>query len=474
MTQAMSASLPETVPEAAPASAPEFEAAPPTVELPTRGPGTGPSVAPRTDTATATAGHLAVMVAVVLPFHLYWSLEAGKGPVDGPFLSLQDGLLFALLGVGLLARLDRRRTDRRPDGRPARRPARLPVDVPGRLLLLFLAAVAVSFAAAPSGRGVLVLARLGGVLVLVDLLRHDARLRARVAAGLVVATSIEAVVMLGQRITGRAIGLGPFESPRPFLELMPGYPTPLGTTGHPYHAGFLCAVGAVFAVSRALAEPAGRARRWGAAAVLLAFAAGQSSSRMLVLVVLAIATGTAVVAFGDRARRARGLLLAALIAAPTLAWTASLSNAYRRPEIPGASAVESLATARGSLIGRSIDLWQGSPVLGVGPGNSYATEREQGLPELSAWPIVVHNFGLQVLSETGVVGASALAACVGGIALWIRRRGRWRSVVLPLALLGPVALLDHILWTFGFGLIAIGLLLAPALADEDTPRPAPR
>jgi O-antigen ligase len=195
---------------------------------------------------------------------------------------------------------------------------------------------------------------------------------------------------------------------------------------------------------------------------------------MLVLVVLAIATGTAVVAFGDRARRARGLLLAALIAAPTLAWTASLSNAYRRPEIPGASAVESLATARGSLIGRSIDLWQGSPVLGVGPGNSYATEREQGLPELSAWPIVVHNFGLQVLSETGVVGASALAACVGGIALWIRRRGRWRSVVLPLALLGPVALLDHILWTFGFGLIAIGLLLAPALADEDTPRPAPR
>ncbi len=309
------------------------------------------------------------------------------------------------------------------------------------------------------------MARLGGVLVLVDLLRRDARLRSRVVTAVVVAMSVEAVVMLGQRVTGRALGLAPFEAPSPFLELVEGYPTPLGTTGHPYHAGFLCAVGAVLAVTRCLGATR-RAPAWGAAAVLLAFAAGQSSSRMLVLVVLGIAAGTFLITVGRRERRVRGILLAGLVAAPVLIWTATLTSAYERPEIPGASAVESFSSARGALIERSIELWRDAPVLGVGPGNAYAAQEDRGLPDLAAWPIVVHNLGLQVLSETGVVGASALVVCMGGIALWVRRRGAWRRAVLPVALLTPVALLDHILWTFGFGLVAMGIALAMVLSED--------
>ncbi len=142
MTSTMSATSAEPRPDAAPASAPASvpgvapagSSAGSSADAPSAGRSAGRSPsgplpaglsAGRSVTA-ATAGHLAVVLAASLPFHLYWSLRPGAGPVDGPFLALQDVLLFAVLGVGLLAWLERRRTalaaspssDRRPISTP--------------------------------------------------------------------------------------------------------------------------------------------------------------------------------------------------------------------------------------------------------------------------------------------------------------------------------------------------------------------
>lgn len=400
----------------------------------------------------SVTGHVAVAVGAVLPFHMYWALSPGAGPVDGPLLSLQDVVLFALVALGIPGVMI---------GRSVRATTRERLGAVTRWLLVLWAAVALAGIAAPSSRGALHLLRMLGLVVMVEVLR-DRGVRRRVGDAVVIATVCEALVMLAQRWTGRPIGLGALESPSPFLQLVPGYPTPLGTTGHPYHAGFICALGAMLAVTSALAPGASARRRRSSlvAVALLSLAAGQSSGRMLVVIVVALGAGTLVVTFRDRSLRRRGLAAAAVITLPAMIWVATTSTAYTRPQTTGMSQAESLASGRGGLASRAIDIWSSAPVLGVGPGNHVAAERALGLPQIGPWPIVVHNFGLQVLAETGVVGAGALAVTAGGIVVSLRRR--WRSLVLPAALLVPSALLDHVLWTYGFAMIVMAIALGSA------------
>jgi O-antigen ligase len=171
-----------------------------------------------------------------------------------------------------------------------------------------------------------------------------------------------------------------------------------------------------------------------------------------------------------RVPRRRACAVAAVVALPGLVWVAAMSGAYERPTTPGMSGVDSAASGRGTLVRRSLDLWRTAPVLGVGPGNSVAAERELGLPQIGPWPIVVHNYGLQVLSETGAVGAAALAGTAGAVAVSMRRR--WRALVVPAALLVPSALLDHVLWTFGFAMVAMAIALGTAQEERGRPRSA--
>jgi O-antigen ligase len=410
----------------------------------------GASLRGRLESALAVStARLSIVLVAVLPFHLYFPLTPDAGPVDGVLMSLQDMVLIAV-ALGAMARM--------VSAGPMR--AAAGVDPIARSLLVFVGAVGVAFVGSPSDRGIMAVLRLVGVVALVDVWRRDASVWRRAADVFVIACSVEAVLMIVQRLLGQAIGLAPFEAESPFLSLAVDFPTPLGTTGHPYHAGSITAIGLVVACWSLMRTR----RRWlfGAAA-LLSFATIQSSSRMLVLVVFAIVIVLVVHAgLRDRASRAG---LVAVIALPAVVWLVTMTGSFQRPVAKGTEVASSTidANGRGGLADQAITIWRSDPLLGVGPGGYVEAQRAMGLPQLGAWPIVVHNFGLQVLSETGVIGVAALLGSFGSI-LW-RCRRRLGSFALPLAAIVPMALLDHILWTYGFALVLLAIAFVVATSD---------
>jgi O-antigen ligase len=399
----------------------------------------------------ATTG-LATVLMGLLPFHLYFALGGDGNPVVDPLLSLQDLVIIPMAIFGS-AVLGRRFVSRTCDSKLKMSPVTV-------ALYVFWAAVTVSTLMHPTARGVLHVLRLLAVPVLVELCTRRT-MRDRLVIVAACSVSFSAGVAIVQRLLAGPVGLFSLgERGDPFLSLVPGFPTPTAFTGHPYHAGtmFIGALGALSSV--ALRRKIDL--RWSAPVALLAFAGAQSSSRMLIVALVGLGVVLAAAAT-RRVTRRSALILLASVAVPTVAWVAAQNGSYSRPRPAGSErTIESLANGRGELLDQSIAIWKSAPLTGVGPGNYVAAQRELGLSQIGPWPIVVHSFPLQVLSESGLVGLAGLLGAVGTLA-WSARR-RFISAMVPLSVAAPMALLDHAMWTFGFATVVLAMLIGTASA----------
>lgn len=409
------------------------------------------TVASDSGVLTSLTTVFAFVLVALLPFHFGFALSGvDPDPVAGISFLVPDAIMMSVGFLGLIRIV-------------AQRLRGVKLDLPLTALWGFWFIVTVSFALNPSARGLMQVARLGAVPVLVDLAIRQNQLH-RFARILVGVTGFSALVTLIQRFTGGAVGLGVIgERGDPFLSLVPGYATPAGFTGHPYHAGIIHLAGLV----TLLVMASRRIEPWQRAiplVTLLALAAVQSSSRMLLLAVvsaLAILLAMTIVKSRQRAIHA-ALFVAALI--PLVGWFSTHAESFDRSGGDTQRKGQLVSTSdngRSELFAQSINIWKSSPILGVGPGNYVRAQRELGLKQLGPWPIVVHSLPLQVLSETGLAGVAALAGTIGVLLASVRRRKL--AALLALAPLAPVALLDHAIWSFGFGLAVLGLLIALAL-----------
>jgi hypothetical protein len=393
---------------------------------------------------------LATVLMGLLPFHLYFPVSGTGNPMADPVLALQDLLIapIGLLGVAWIVR---------------HRRSVSPVTL---ALLFFWATVAAAAVVHPSLRGSFHVVRLLSLPVFVELCTRR-EVRHRLTVVLVASTAFSAVVALGQRLRQGPLGLGMIgERDDPFLSLVPGFPTPQAFTGHPYHAGTMFA-GAMAAICVAGLHQKRMDRRWLAPVAVLAFATAQCSSRMLIVVLVAMCLVLSMVGVVRRDARRSAFLLAASIVVPTALWVGAQAGSYERPSAESGQTFESLANGRGALISQAVDIWKSAPLLGVGPGNYVAAQRDLGLRQVGDWPIVVHSYPLQVLSESGLIGVAGLiGACVALV--WAVRR-RWSVALVVAVVVAPTALLDHAMWTYGFATVVLGFLIGTALPVRETP-----
>ena len=106
-------------------------------------------------------------------------------------------------------------------------------------------------------------------------------------------------------------------------------------------------------------------------------------------------------------------------------------------------------------------MMKASPIVGVGPGNFVETAyRNPKVRALSSEKLTVHNVALALITESGVVGAVALA----GLALVLFRTRRSLASLCVLAAVAPFASLDQTHWVHTPNMVALGLALGMAVA----------
>jgi O-antigen ligase len=228
-------------------------------------------------------------------------------------------------------------------------------------------------------------------------------LRARIPAWLVGTATAVAAVSIVYRLWPGALNA-----------VVPGLSFEGGTLGHPVFVAGLAAAGVAAAVGLARRAP------WtvGMSVVILASALALSTKRVGWV---ALAVGLAVVLWRSRPPRRQVLLVVGLVAATLAAWT--VVDAFTGPATPlsGARRFGELATDSAQsrvtawkVLGRG---WSHRPVLGWGPGNTWAAytwsatqaEVEQGERGFRD----AHNLLVEAAVTTGGGGLAALLVLVG-------------------------------------------------------------
>jgi hypothetical protein len=332
-------------------------------------------------------------------------------------------------------------------------PARLRRPGRGTATLMLLAAAALfALAFHPSLRGVAVLLRLvGAVIVAAEVASLDTgRLRARVAVPLMGAAAVQGVVAFAQVVAGEPIGLdGLGERSRlyAFGDVVAGQ----GTTIHPYVLAGLCLLAVLVAV--ALAPQRGPVRLWWMAGIGAAAAPlGITFSRTAVLG-LALA-GLVLVPAARRSSYLRAPLTVAAVAAlvPALIWSGGWVD---RASASVGDDVDGVTSGRVTLTRQALELIADHPLVGVGPGRYTVALEAEGDPERRD---AVHTVPLLVAAEDGIaagvaftaalvwVGAASFAAGTGPAALFVA--------------MIPFLLLDKWLYLHPNGMVMLAVWLA--------------
>lgn len=101
----------------------------------------------------------------------------------------------------------------------------------------------------------------------------------------------------------------------------------------------------------------------------------------------------------------------------------------------------------------ALQVWRTQPWLGVGAGN-YTVALQRTFPGAPSWTYQpVHNLGLLVLAEFGLIGLGIILAGLGRMVIVVERPWWW---VAPLAVIG---LFDHYFLTLYPGWLLLGLWL---------------
>ncbi len=181
-------------------------------------------------------------------------------------------------------------------------------------------------------------------------------------------------------------------------------------------------------------------------------------------------------------RRATAVLLAALavgcaggIAAVALRGSSS-TNASPAGSYCGQGASRFACSSSDERLEWWKEAWESfedEPLRGTGAG-SFELAHRLHRAEYTRPVTEPHNYAVQVLGETGIVGFLLLAGAVGFAIVAVRRRLRGDAAVVALAICG-VAYLTHILIEVGYDFIAVSApfftLLGVLLAEGSAPSP---
>ena len=354
----------------------------------------------------------------------------------------------------------------------------LPATATARALTALGAAWAVSLAVHPSVYGALSTLRWFALIALVPALatamRSKPRLTATVLGGAAVA---EALIVIGQSLRGRALGLGFLGEPaRPFIESQQVLLAPTGTINHPdLHGWFLLAITAALilvTLRRELATPL-----TAAVCFLGTSAATVSYKRMPMLGWIAIGATLLVIAVRQPGHERRvSLTLAGSLALGVAAFLPSTFHGWYYRAEAGAASVSDFSSGRVDLIPQAGEIIAANPA-GVGP-NNYLPELVRRHPGITR-PTLVHVVPLLATAEGGwAVGASLVAlgliGAIDTLAAWRRRRRRWTHVALGAAPLTIVAMLTPLpmLYAIGPVLTALGLATCAVALTTDDGEPA--
>ncbi len=360
-----------------------------------------------------------------------------------PYLALVDLLVIALVATRCLSTVRALIADRR--------------DLIGRALTVLFLVLAVSFALHPGSLGAATIMRLAGIVVIAHMIgRADRRHLALVVTIFVVTTAFEALVTLGQKLTGRALGLAFLgEVGSPFNPLGT-HRAPVGTIFYPYPLagmGLVAASIAIAATVRAVVPI------WvgvvgavaGGVLVGLSFSVAGAISAMALLSV-----GVLALKF-DRsvARRALaigligfavGLIGAGAIDYGGWAWKGARST----------HGVEEASNGRMGMLREATAIVKRWPLIGVGPGNFMKTrDAHPDIKAIASEPQPVHMVPLLIVVEGGIPAALALVALGVAMVAGFRRSG-WMGPMIAVSFSGFL-LFDHYPWLFGIGTVTLGV-----------------
>ena len=337
---------------------------------------------------------------------------------------------------------------------------------PTAALLAVFAALSVAFVVHPSTTGMMVLLRFAGAMTLAHTLADASpSLRSRAARVWLAWTFIEALIAVLQVSLGRSIGV-PGEVGIPFEELG-GFKVPTGTSygPHPIAAMGLVGIGvAVFGLHHRLVS-----KRWASlgasgGAVIVGVTCGTAGAISLTAL-LAAASIRAVRLRPSRDHASVVPVLLVVAVSFGLAAGMSLDGWRFKAERSATTDVVAASNGRAGMIDEAVAMIKRWPLLGVGPGRFMATrDANPEIKALASEDQQVHNVALLIVTESGVLGAAALATLA--LSMVRRMRGQPYAITLLVAMIGHV-LFDHAPWTFGFGMVQLAIVLGFAAAKTD-------
>jgi O-antigen ligase len=325
---------------------------------------------------------------------------------------------------------------------------------------LYAAAFLVSLAAGSTWLGVNLGLRLFAGLCVIAVVGRGATSdegRRFMLGAIAVVGVLQAVLAMAQAANGVAFGID-------YIDFA-GRLYPFGTSragrgglGHPYHLAVLLAVAQGAAL---LGLRHTRSARWPWLAALAVMGAGigvtytRAGAIGQVLLVVCLLLG----------RHERRLMLpaAAAIVVGLAIGGASFGDGWlAKSEVTlNADGTQNVSSSRGERLREAQELFESSPLTGVGPGTYvdalHDRERKEYLP--------AHNLVAHEAAELGAIGALAVVALLGLLGLRILRGGAWTgAVIVPII---PFLVLDAYPYVFATGIALAAAWLGLARVSLD-------
>jgi hypothetical protein len=331
--------------------------------------------------------------------------------------------------------------------------------------LVYLAGQLISLASTPTSNGVLQLARLFASLIIIEELGSlPVATRAKFERLLIGLSVAETALVIAHHFVGHALASNFIEAYwSPFSD--DGNMHPEGSFQHWYIlAAFALMIGAV-AVSGAMRGTL--SAPWVLAGVAPAgfFAlAAVGRNAAAGAIILAICLLVALVRIPARRFLFAGALLVLVVSSALGVFSQRNAWAGRASNIKTVAAIAD----RNQKNQQAIELWKTDRIAGVGVGNYMAALDKSPARSLDPQFLPVHNYGLFVLAESGIVGILAGIPLLGLLLTRLRKRPILN--VVPLMAIAPFIALDMLFADIPTGILmlAVGLGFFAFRADNST------
>ncbi|MDJ0954171.1 MAG: O-antigen ligase family protein [Acidimicrobiia bacterium] len=293
----------------------------------------------------------------------------------------------------------------------------------------------------------------GGGIVIAGARWDDDQVARRIALPLLLTASFQAVLVIAQTVTDRAVGLTWF-APQAELEVIDGLLRPQGTMSHVYEPAALGLLAAGVAIA---VRPGNRRLQpvWLGGAALAGSTVGLTHSRAALFGLILMVPF--VIIAGRRGDRHTWQVGAALLAGFAIAALLTSGAWAHRGDHSTAGGLDDASLGRITLAKQAIEMTVDHPIVGVGPGRYLVVlENDYGLDD--RYPFIVHSVPMAVAAENGIPAALVLSLLVGWAVIRAVRASP-AGAALAVSILGFV-LFDAIHYDRGLGILMFGIWLA--------------